>query len=328
MVWWLFKKETEEEKANKLRIAEDIKALEAGDLPLAARQRLVELSEREDGFFTSDLSVNEFLLAKEAGYESLGMVMGTAFYKISFRALYNQGNWNLQNGELKDLSRVETLVRYQAIDRMRQEAALLDAHGVIGVRIKASHYDWAAGLIEVTVVGTAIRVPNRPVPESPFTSDLTGQEFWKLHQAGYWPVGYCFGVCSYYMIGNFWAQGGANLFDPSTWGNMFKNIELELPTGAMDHSRHAAMRRLSEEARKRGAEGVVDMSLEVRTDKHSVGSGSSERTDLILTFMATGTAIVREETPPDPAATKTLTMLDLRSGRSAPLVYVPPAADH
>lgn len=315
MVWWLFKGESDEDKANKLRIAEDIKALEAGDLPLAARTRLVELTERTDGFFTSDLNVNEFLLTEEGGYEPLGMVMGTAFYKVAFRSLYNQNFWGMQNGELVELSRVETAVRYQAIARMRQEAALLGAHGVIGVRVKASQYDWAAGLLEVTVVGTAIRVPDRPVPEAPFTSDLTGQEFWKLHQAGYWPVGFCFGTCVYYLVGNFWAQTGTKLFDPSSWGNSFRNVELEIPTRAMNDSRHAAMRRLSEEARKRGAEGIVDMDVQVRHQENAVGSGSSERTDLILTFMAVGTAIVRETTPL-PAAPQTLTMLDLRDKRT------------
>jgi uncharacterized protein YbjQ (UPF0145 family) len=317
MVWWLFKKETEEEKAEKLRIAEDIKALEQGDLPLAARTRLVELSERTDGFFTSDLSVNEFLLTEQGGYEPLGMVMGTAFYKVAFRSLYNQTFLGgIQNGELIELSRVETAVRYQAIARMRQEAAMLGAHGVIGVRVKAAKYDWAAGLLEVTVVGTAIRVPGRPLPSEPFTSDLTGQEFWKLHQAGYWPVGYCFGVCVYYLVGNFWAQTGTKLFDPSTWANSLRNVELEIPTRAMDQSRHAAMRRLAEEARKHGAEGIVDMDVQVRHQENSVGSGSSERTDLILTFMAVGTAIVRETAPPDPDAAKTLTMLDLRDKRT------------
>lgn len=317
MVWWLFKKETEDDKANKLRIAEDIKALEAGDLPLAARTRLVELTERTDGFFTSDLNVNEFLLTEQGGYEPLGMVMGSAFYKVAFRSLYNQTFWGgMQNGELVELSRVETAVRYQAVARMRQEAALLGAHGVIGVRVKATKYDWAAGLIEVTVVGTAIRVPDRPVPAEPFTSDLTGQEFYKLHQAGYWPVGFCFGVCVYYLVGNFWAQTGTSLFNPGSWGNAFRNVELEIPTRAMNDSRHAAMRRMSEEARKRGAEGIVDMDVQVRHQENEVSSGNSERTDLILTFMAVGTAIVRETTPPDPAAGKTLTMLDLRDKRT------------
>jgi uncharacterized protein YbjQ (UPF0145 family) len=309
---WPFKGESDEEKARKLRMAEDVKALEEGDLPHSARERLTALAEN-DGFFTSDLSVSEFALAKEAGYEPLGLVVGSAFYKVAFGAYYN-GLWGATNGELLNLTAAETAARNQAVQRMRQEAALLNAHGVIGVRLKAGKYDWATGLTEFTAIGTAIRVPGRPDTPEPFTSDLTGQEFWKLHQAGYWTVGLCFGICVYYLLGNFWAQTGTNLFDPSTWANTFRNIELEGPTRAMDVSRHTAMRRLRDDARLHRAEGVTDMRVDVRTEERSVGSGSSERKDLVLTFMAVGTAIVTDATPVEKPAAKTLTMIDLRAG--------------
>ena len=46
-------------------------------VPKAGRERLRRL--RESGlFFTSDLSVNEFLLVKQAGFDPLGLVLGTA----------------------------------------------------------------------------------------------------------------------------------------------------------------------------------------------------------------------------------------------------------
>ncbi|MHB8328811.1 MAG: heavy metal-binding domain-containing protein, partial [Acidimicrobiales bacterium] len=47
------------------------------DLPKDAGHRLEEL---EHGLFTSDLSVNEFLLVKEAGFHPLGFVMGSSIY--------------------------------------------------------------------------------------------------------------------------------------------------------------------------------------------------------------------------------------------------------
>ena len=49
------------------------------DLPKDAAHRLQEL---EHGLFTSDLSVNEFLLVKEAGFHPLGFVMGSSIYHI------------------------------------------------------------------------------------------------------------------------------------------------------------------------------------------------------------------------------------------------------
>ena len=44
----------------------------AHDLPKDAAHRLEEL---EHGLFTSDLSVNEFLLVKEAGFDPVGLVV-------------------------------------------------------------------------------------------------------------------------------------------------------------------------------------------------------------------------------------------------------------
>ena len=56
------------------------------DLPKDAGARLQEL---EHGMFTSDLSVNEFLLVKRAGFHPLGLVMGSSIYHIGLQ----KGNW-------------------------------------------------------------------------------------------------------------------------------------------------------------------------------------------------------------------------------------------
>ena len=37
---------------------------------------------RQHHFFTSDLSVNEFLLVKEVGFHPLGLVMGSSIFHI------------------------------------------------------------------------------------------------------------------------------------------------------------------------------------------------------------------------------------------------------
>jgi hypothetical protein len=50
-------------------------------LPKDALRRLSEL-QGEGGLFTSDLSVNEFLLVKEAGFHPRGLVVGSSIYHI------------------------------------------------------------------------------------------------------------------------------------------------------------------------------------------------------------------------------------------------------
>ncbi len=55
----------------------------ASELPLHARERIAEM--RAHKLFTSDLSVNEFLLVKEAGFDPLGLVMGSSIYQIALQ---------------------------------------------------------------------------------------------------------------------------------------------------------------------------------------------------------------------------------------------------
>ena len=55
-------------------------------VPEHGRARLAQM---KGGFFTSDLSVNEFLLVKQAGFDPLGLVIGSSIYHIG----YQQSSW-------------------------------------------------------------------------------------------------------------------------------------------------------------------------------------------------------------------------------------------
>jgi uncharacterized protein YbjQ (UPF0145 family) len=65
-----------------------IAALERGELPLAARERIDEL--RSPGAaWTSDLSVAELAAVRHAGFEPVGMVMGSTVYRMATQWGYN-----------------------------------------------------------------------------------------------------------------------------------------------------------------------------------------------------------------------------------------------
>ena len=103
----------------------------ADDLPTQARKRLLEMRERK--LFTSDLSVSEFLLVKEAGFEPLGLVMGTSIYQVVPKIP------SLSSGEpgceLTDMTRALHHARELAMNRMEEEATALGADGIVGVRL-------------------------------------------------------------------------------------------------------------------------------------------------------------------------------------------------
>jgi uncharacterized protein YbjQ (UPF0145 family) len=106
----------------------------AADLPQHARERLVEMKEKK--LFTSDFSVNEFLLVREAGFEPLGLVMGSSIYQATPQIPRTiQG----QTGcELWDMTRALYHARELAMNRMEEEADALEADGIIGVRVEVN----------------------------------------------------------------------------------------------------------------------------------------------------------------------------------------------
>ncbi|BAZ02840.1 hypothetical protein NIES37_68530 [Tolypothrix tenuis PCC 7101] len=126
-------------------------------------------------FFTSDLTTNEYLLTRETGCEPVGLVIGTSFYKVGFYGYF----WGYRNqtGEVAALTQAQLAARELTVSRMQAEAAMLGAHGIIGVRLHQRRQVWGVGMVEFTAIGTAIRIPNRPPTNKPFTSDLSGQEF-------------------------------------------------------------------------------------------------------------------------------------------------------
>ncbi len=99
------------------------------DLPAHARERLVDMRSRK--LFTSDLSVSEFLLVREAGFDPVGLVMGTSIYQVAPTIPKNAR----AGGELADMTRALYHARELAMNRMEEEAEALGADGIIGVRL-------------------------------------------------------------------------------------------------------------------------------------------------------------------------------------------------
>src|SRR3954468_16976789 len=101
------------------------------ELPQHARERLQDMRARK--LFTSDLSVSEFLLVKEAGFEPLGLVMGSSIYQIT--STIPELAPNAPGCELVDMTKALYHARELAMNRMEEEADALGADGIVGVRL-------------------------------------------------------------------------------------------------------------------------------------------------------------------------------------------------
>jgi uncharacterized protein YbjQ (UPF0145 family) len=228
-------------------------------IPQQGVDRLRRMGTVEGGaFFTSDLSVNEFLLVKEAGFEPLGLVVGSSIYHIG----YQVGNWN-QNMELQVLSQAMYAARELAMSRMESEAEQLGADGIVGVRMTVGFYEWGQGLAEFIAIGTAVKAKGQEgqagqfkTPNGkPFTSDLSGQDFWTLLQAGYAPRGLVMGTCVYHV---------AHQSLRGWLGSQGQNMEMPNFTQATYEARELAMDRMQYEAMQLQAEGVVGVQVQER----------------------------------------------------------------
>jgi uncharacterized protein YbjQ (UPF0145 family) len=257
------------------------------DIPAGARERLERMRTTRGetpAFFTSDLSVNEYYLLEQAGFEPLGFVMGTSFFHIGIQ-------WTImpfQNYELDVLTQALYHARENAMARLEEEAALLDADGVVGVRLEVGEHTWGPGMVEFTALGTAVRALDRSKechrPDGrPFTSDLSGQEFWTLLRTRCRPLELAMGNCVYHVGRRGFRQAAAQFG---------RNVELPNYTQALYTARESALERLQAEAGRVQANGIVGVDVQ----QSSYGWGSH-----VIEFFAIGTAVLREEHVPPPA---------------------------
>lgn len=248
---------------------------QGNDLPSHARERLgiMRGDAKHHALFTSDLSVNEFLLVREAGFDAVGLVVGSSIYHIG----YQMAAWT-QNQEMAVLTQAMYHARELAMTRMEEEADELRADGIVGVRLEVTRHEWGEALAEFVAIGTAIRSHDgksyRNAKGLPFTSDLSGQDFWTLLRAGYRPVGMVMGNCVYHVarqgLGQWFRQVG-------------QNVEMTNYTQGLYDARELAMERMQAEAISLNAQGVVGAQISERN--HGWGSH-------VIEFFAVGTAVI------------------------------------
>lgn len=306
-MWWLFKKESDEEKARKVRHEAAVRALETGQILPRAKERIeLQLSSGKN-FFTTDLSVNEHLLAKECGIQPLGQVMGSCFFRIGLIRRTQRAT-----GEVRDIAQAHRTARAQAVYRMKKEAELYGADGIIGVRLKAGNVDYNTDMVEFTAVGTAVKVTGWDVEDlkdGPFTSELSGQEFWQLVHAGYRPVNIVFGICCYYINTDFSTR---KLVTRSLF-NFPPNQEVYQYTRGFYDARERAIQGLQQDIEQFGADGCVGMSVESELDDIEYEVNDTNYQDLLITFTAIGSSIKRMKKPLKVIERKPLTVLNLSS---------------
>ena len=244
--------------------------------PSAADGRLAQTAgAAPGGVFTSDLSVSEYVLLGEAGFEPLGFVIGSSIYHIGLQ----MGRWS-QNTELDRLTQAMYNARELAMARMRSEADHLGADGIVGVELRMQMYVWGQDVLEFVATGTAVRAlggegAHKAPDGRAFTSDLSAQDFFRLLAGGAVPVAFVLGTCVYHI---------AHQSAMQALRQTGQNQEMIQFTQGIYEARELALARMQAEAIDAQASGIVGVNVAV--SNHVWGEHATE-------FLATGTAIRR-----------------------------------
>jgi uncharacterized protein YbjQ (UPF0145 family) len=169
----------------------------------------------------------------------------------------------------------------------------MGADGIVGVRLTVKRQEWDSNVLEFVAIGTGVvhgagQPTYKGAKGRPFTSDLSGQDFWKLRHAGFMPAGLVMGSCVYHVA----HQGFRQMLR-----NIGQNVEMENYTQALYDARELAMERMQSEARSLGARGIIG----TRLVEQSHGWGSH-----VIEFFSIGTAVTElsaEHEVPSPTLT-------------------------
>jgi uncharacterized protein YbjQ (UPF0145 family) len=223
--------------------------------------------------------------------------------------------------ELNVLSDAWMTARRRALDRLTEEALQVGADAVVGVRLRRSDHDFGRHTIEYVLTGTAIRLPGSEAKSWPVLTDLSVQDYWRLHSAGYEPLGLLTTTAVVFAS----ASRTTRLHRLRT---IARNQELEELTRAFTDAREAVRRRLEGQVSDAHGDGAVGIELShaIRRDTFSLasavssanlrgwhlgrlgipyrvsGKGDVEREGWVVTMHGAGTAVRRREDsgPPPP----------------------------
>jgi|tagenome__1003787_1003787.scaffolds.fasta_scaffold20968666_2 uncharacterized protein YbjQ (UPF0145 family) len=272
-------------------------------LPEAALERLRDAG---SGPFSSALGVAEALLIRQSGLEPVTQVMGSSIFKVGWQQMpwAAGGGWyggrSSETFELEAQTEAYNEARRLSVDRLREEARLAGADGVVGVSIRRGRREGMSDLLEFVAVGTAVRSTrftlDDEAADGPWLCNLSGQDVAKLIAHGFWPLAIVGGSTVAYV-----ASGTAQQWRSRGFLGSMRNQEMADFSRGLSDARLLAMDRVERQAHAHHAHGVVGVSFERTQREIERDVNNTNFLDLIVEIHVIGTAIVevrRHGAPP------------------------------
>jgi uncharacterized protein YbjQ (UPF0145 family) len=197
------------------------------------------------------LSGNEMYCLHLKGFEPGQLVIGNSVYSMGFVGSLGAGLQTIAGGEVTQVTEMIHEGRQSALDRMIREAEHQQGVGITGV---SNDLIWQAGNIEFLSIGSTIHHEGKKVERLAFSTSADGQELYCQLDAGFMPVRFVFGNVAYSIgIGGGLLGGLRSL----------ARGEVKEYSDVFNETRHRALWRITEEARRAGANAVLGIRTSI-----------------------------------------------------------------
>lgn len=197
------------------------------------------------------LSGNEMYCLHLKGFEPGELVIGNSVFSMGFMGSVGAGLQTMAGGEIAQVTDIIHEGRQSALERMVKEA---EKEGGIGITGVSSELIWQGSNVEFLSIGSCIHHEGKKVEKLVFSSSADGQELYCQLDAGFMPIKFVFGNVAYSIGVGGGIMGGLR---------SLARGEVKEFSDIFNETRHRALWRITEEARRVGANAVVGIQTTI-----------------------------------------------------------------
>ena len=197
------------------------------------------------------LSGNEIFCLKKLNYNPGQLCLGNSVVSLGVGKGISSGLSTLAGGEVEGITELIHNGRKNAFDRIVQEARRYGGIGLTGVSFDLINH---GSNLEFVAIGSTVKSPSIGTEILTFSSSADAQQLYCQIDSGFKPHSFVFGNVAY-SIGV-----GGNI------GGAFRSLkrgEVGQFTEIFDRTRHLALSRLKDEAKKAGANAVIGIQTSI-----------------------------------------------------------------
>lgn len=197
------------------------------------------------------LSGNEMFCLMKKGYTAGELVIGNSVWSMGLIGSIGAGLKTLAGGEVEEVTSIIHDGRMASFERM---CAWTDLRGAVGITGVTSELVQHSGSVEFLSVGSCIHREGVNATHLEFSTSADGQELYCQLDCGFHPLHFAFGNVAY-SIGIGGGIGGA--FRSLARGEVKEYSEV------FNVTRHLALERIKNDAKKYGANSVVGIRTSI-----------------------------------------------------------------